>query len=239
MLLVTLLAAEVGGVVVLHRLGSRAPFAIPYRHVGEWLGNTAPADALAAVLRLVALVGCAWLLLTTTAYLAACVSRVPAAVRAAQWATLPAVRRVVEAGLAVSIAAGSVLAPSVARAATPPAAASPSPATAGTGVRDGHHGTLESLPAEPTSTTAPTTAPPPVAPTMAGPLTVVVEPGDNLWEVAARHLAVVSGRTRSGVSDAEIAPYWVLVCDANTSSLRSGDVNLIFPGETVTLPPVP
>jgi hypothetical protein len=52
--------------------------------------------------------------------------------------------------------------------------------------------------------------------------------GDNLWSIAAAHI----GARRA----ADVAPYWRQVVDANRSTLRSGDPNLIFPGELVALP---
>jgi len=67
---------------------------------------------------------------------------------------------------------------------------------------------------------------------------VVVAPGDSLWELAAEHLARATGRPRAVVADVEIAPYWARVCDGNRDSLRSGDPNLVFPGERVTMPPL-
>jgi resuscitation-promoting factor RpfA len=246
MLLLTLVAAEVSAVVALARLGSRAPFALDHRHLDAWLRTTAPADGLAAVLRVVALAGCGWLLLSTASYAAARACRIPAAIRAVRWCTPAAVRRVVDAALAVSVVAGTVLTPAVARA-TPSTPA----VTAGTGVRDGHGGALESLPAEPapttaapTATTPPTTSAPPTSapsttptPPTPLPLTVVVAPGDSLWELAAGRVALATARARADVGDAEIARYWLSVCDANTPTLRSGDPDLIFPGEVVTLPP--
>jgi hypothetical protein len=66
----------------------------------------------------------------------------------------------------------------------------------------------------------------------------VVAAGDNLWLLAARHLATVSGRSVDDVADGEVAPYWVRVCDTNRARLASGDPNLVFPGERVVLPPV-
>lgn len=59
--------------------------------------------------------------------------------------------------------------------------------------------------------------------------TVIVERGDHLWKISARHLG-------SDVSNDEIAPYWREVVDVNTPNLRSGDPDLIFPGEIVTMP---
>ena len=38
-------------------------------------------------------------------------------------------------------------------------------------------------------------------------------------------------------NDEEIARYWRTVCDANRDTLRSGNVDLVYPGEIVTLPP--
>jgi nucleoid-associated protein YgaU len=64
----------------------------------------------------------------------------------------------------------------------------------------------------------------------------VVVPGDNLWRIAATRLAAALGREPS---DAEIAPYWQRVIAANRTTLRSGDPDLVFPGELVALPPPP
>ena len=67
---------------------------------------------------------------------------------------------------------------------------------------------------------------------------LVVAPGDNLWELAARRIATATGRERADVTDAEIAPAWIALCDRNRATLRSGDPNLVFPGEVVVFPPV-
>ena len=58
---------------------------------------------------------------------------------------------------------------------------------------------------------------------------VVVEPGDHLWKISARQLQGLE-------SDAAIAPYWRNVIAQNLPDLRSGDPNLIYPGEVVTMP---
>jgi nucleoid-associated protein YgaU len=58
---------------------------------------------------------------------------------------------------------------------------------------------------------------------------VVVEKGDHLWKISARHLG-------PGATGGEIAPYWREVIMVNTPHLRSGDPDLIFPGEVVRLP---
>lgn len=59
---------------------------------------------------------------------------------------------------------------------------------------------------------------------------VIVERGDHLWKISARHL----GDERS----AEVAPYWRQVVVLNTPRLRSGNPDLIYPGEEIELPPV-
>jgi nucleoid-associated protein YgaU len=66
------------------------------------------------------------------------------------------------------------------------------------------------------------------------PTSVVVEPGDHLWKISEEHLADVLGRP---AEDAEVDPYWRSVIETNRERLLSGDPDLIFPGETVALPP--
>ncbi len=60
----------------------------------------------------------------------------------------------------------------------------------------------------------------------------VVVRGDNLWTIAAAELA------RRGLphDNASTAAYWRRVIDLNRHRLRSGNPNLIFPGEVVALP---
>jgi resuscitation-promoting factor RpfA len=230
------LAAELAVVWSLTTVGARPELALPRHHLGSWLQTRPPADVLVALLRGIALVGAWWLLAGTVLYAVAAASRIPGALRAVRWATLPSVRRVVDAAFAASLVAGVVFAPTVATAAT---ATDPPPTT--TVVRDGRGGELASLPAsEPTTTTAaaPVT---PTAATASVPIVatdVVVAPGDSLWELAAEHLARATGRPRAVVADVEIAPYWARLCDRNRDSLRSGDPNLVFPGERVTMPPL-
>jgi nucleoid-associated protein YgaU len=65
-----------------------------------------------------------------------------------------------------------------------------------------------------------------------------VVPGDNLWDIAAAHLAQATRRPAHALTDGEIASYWVRLMAANQDLLRSGNPNLIFPGERVICPPV-
>lgn len=62
---------------------------------------------------------------------------------------------------------------------------------------------------------------------------VVVEPGDHLWKISEAHL---SEQLHREAEDPEIWPYWREVIAANVAGLRSGDPDLIFPGEVIALP---
>jgi nucleoid-associated protein YgaU len=59
--------------------------------------------------------------------------------------------------------------------------------------------------------------------------TAVVVPGDHLWKISEHHLD-------SADPALEVAPYWRQVIEVNTPRLRSGDPDLIFPGEVIELP---
>jgi hypothetical protein len=65
----------------------------------------------------------------------------------------------------------------------------------------------------------------------------VVAPGDHLWSIAARTLAAAWGGTPD-VQD--IGSYWWQVVSTNRASLPDpGDIDLLFAGDVVALPPVP
>ena len=230
--LVGTVVVEVSAVLALVAAGRSPMLSVPFGDLGPWLRDGDPATVVVALTRWAALLGAGWLLGSTVLYFAASVVRAPAAVRAVAWSTLPAVRRTIDAACAVSVATSVVLAPAVAagaRADDPPSVSV---------VRDGRG--LAQLP--PDNTAAPpatavvgasvTTTPREVVDT------VVVAPGDNLWLLAARRLAHATGRDPASVPDAEVAPYWVRVCDVNRDRLASGDPNLVFPGEQVALPPI-
>jgi hypothetical protein len=247
-----LLATEMLAVLVLVRLGRAEPFAIPLRF-DAWAHAT-PEDALAATARWVALATCVWLLVVTVAY--ACVAGRAPSRSGRRW--IPAaIRRVVDGAVAASVAVAVVAMPPAANAGTrdqPPAVTLVREGRAG----DGQAGDLRSLPtdqssapASTTTTTTTTVTSSPVFPTPSAPRapaavvapaplasrTVAVEPGDNLWELAAREVARVQGVARGSVRDVDVARYWVAVCDVNRDRLRSRDVNLVYPGELVELPP--
>jgi nucleoid-associated protein YgaU len=72
---------------------------------------------------------------------------------------------------------------------------------------------------------APTAPPVPATPLPAPSATHRIEPGEHLWSIAAGHAA-------------DVAPYWRRLVELNRPHLRSGDPDLLYPGETIELPPV-
>jgi hypothetical protein len=179
----------------------------------------------------------AWLVVTTLACVAS--RAVPAlrALRLFDALTAPGVRRIVDGALACTLAAGTPMllaAPSAARTSTATAAppvvyvapngeviVSPSTTSTSTAM------STSTTTATTTSTTAPSPRPTAAQPA-APPATHVVVPGENLWTIAAARL----GTRRA----AAIAPYWRRVVERNRPTLRSGDPNLIYPGEVIALP---
>jgi hypothetical protein len=98
------LVAEVLGVAALHRLAADPWLQVPWDNLGGWMQTAPPEDVVGATLRLVGLAVGYWLLAGTALYLLARLSRIPGAVRTVQWMTLPAVRRVVDQAVALSLA---------------------------------------------------------------------------------------------------------------------------------------
>jgi hypothetical protein len=46
------------------------------------------------------------------------------------------------------------------------------------------------------------------------------------------------GKSPADLALADIAPYWLRVVEINLPRLRSGNPNLVYPGEVVELPPL-
>ena len=62
---------------------------------------------------------------------------------------------------------------------------------------------------------------------------VAVVRGDHLWKISERHL---DQALRRKARNSEIAPFWRDVIETNLPNLRSGDPDLIYPGELIELP---
>src|SRR6266508_2277264 len=253
--LLTLLAAEALAVATLHGLGRVDGLGGPGTDPAGWLASASPEAVVAGGLRLTALALAWWLLATTLLYALAHITRLPAAMRAVRWAVLPGARGLVERALGVSllttVALGAAgLGTGAASADEPPPATVPSVVVeqdrrpqrdepvAAPEVRGGR--ALETVPdpAPPTAPPAPDPspvpaepAPPPAAspPTPPAPIGApyVVAPGDSLWTIAANRTA-----------GDEVDAYWTRLVDANRDTLRSGNPNLIYPGEVLELPPL-
>lgn len=61
-----------------------------------------------------------------------------------------------------------------------------------------------------------------------------VEAGDSFWSIATEVVAELLGRPPG---DAEVAPYWAELVEANRDRLATGDPDLIYPGQDLHLPP--
>jgi hypothetical protein len=106
--LLGLLGLELAAVAGLHWLGRLEGLRIGWDEPVDWLLSSPVQDVLGALLRTVGLVMAYWLLASTLLYLLASLTRLPAAVRAVGWATLPMVRRVADHAVAVTLATSMV-----------------------------------------------------------------------------------------------------------------------------------
>lgn len=251
-----LVAFQVGTISALHRLGEFDFLAIRWADFTQWISLNPPEDTLAAILRVVAL-GCAyWLLISTLAYFAASLTRVPRLIAAVEWATLPAVRRLADRAAAMTLTAAALVGPAA------PALADHAPPSIVFDIEDGVP-TPRAADDHETSIEPPGVNGPGYTPTPAGrsdqqdsrqevdtatdlpsaepsegpsegSIHEVVR-GDNLWCIAQTHIERTVG---ADVPTADVAAYWRVVIDANRGELISGDPDLIYPGEMVFLPSI-
>jgi hypothetical protein len=106
--LLGLLGLELAAVLGLHWLGRFAGLRIRWDAPVPWLLSSPVQEILGALARTVGLVMAYWLLASTVLYLLASLTRLPSAVRAVRWATLPLARRVADHALAVTLATSMV-----------------------------------------------------------------------------------------------------------------------------------
>ena len=255
--LALLVAGEAIAVVALHRLGGVDGFAIPRNDLARWLQQTPSEEVLLAGVRLAALAAAWWLLGSTLLYVAARMARLHGTAAALGWATLPAVRRWADRAAALSIVAATAAGVGRPAAADPPPTTSPTtapvvidadhrdpvsvPPRPPSSVRTGQAVDPPPVPSVPPDETAPLVppvvpiAPPPPAPTAGA--THTVARGEHLWSIAARQVATATGKPPAHLAPADIALHWLRVVEVNRPRLRSGNPNLVFPGEVVELPP--
>jgi hypothetical protein len=207
--------------------------------VGDALAGQGSVAASFAVFRLVALALGWYLLAATVAAAGARALRLATLVTLLDVVTVTGVRRLVNAAFSLSLVAVSV------------------PVLEGAGnAQPAAVETLRRLPDEPSQPPAapspgsPPSPPPPLviapppqppAPAATAPAapsaTWTVRPGDHFWAVAEQVLAQVWGRPPS---DAEVHAYWRALVEVNRPRLRdSGNPDLLFPGQTLAVPPPP
>lgn len=209
-----------------------------------WYEQVGAERAAVAALRLLAMVGVAWLLLGATLQLVASVSLRHEMQRVANALSPAVLRRVAHGVASLSVTAGLGV-PSA-----PTTLLDDPPGTAVMQVlEEDAEPTTANAPTTTTTTTAPTTtttlppAPPATAPAAipvpaprraAVDEEVVVEAGDSFWRLAVDVIA----EARGGVpGDREVVEYWQRLIAANRSRLvDAANPDLLFPGQTLLLP---
>lgn len=234
-----LLLTATAAAVALYSLGSLPYLQVPWNDLQGWIHRAPLEEVIPALVRLPAMLAAVWLAASSLLYLLARLGHVASATTVMRCTTPPAVRRLADRMVAGSLLLSTLAAPisAAARSASPPAAPA-AEVVAG-----------DYLPALPASEKAPVvgrpletlvTPPPADVASLTAPrasrLEVVIAPGDNLWQLAERRLGETS---HPAPSSAEIAAYWRRVVEENRRRIRSGDPDLIYPGEVVVLPPPP
>ncbi len=248
---------EIGAIALLHRLGQIEWMSVPWSSLQSWSEIAPIEDVVAAGLRATALAIAYWIAGSTVVYGAARISRAPRLVRVTTRVTLPPIRRALDRAIAVGVTAATLAAPIAPAAATevpspqepvvyqmsdqgvPTPINAPAvdataifpPGVGGAGYTPRPAGglTLEEgadavVPAGASNAAGDGTA--------STPYDVVA--GDNLWTISAVHLRAIYANRE--VDTGEIAKYWRRVIEANAAGLRSGNPNLIYPGERILLP---
>lgn len=198
-----------------------------------WMAASDLEVAVAAVARLGGLAMVGWVGLSTAIYLAA--RTMGAGSRTLRWLSIGPLRRAVDAVLAGSLVLSTMAPAAAAIDPVPTTTVSDSPAEGAVSVDPAYvpipAGTDREDEAPPAEEPPPEDQP---APSTDQP-TVVAGPGDHLWKLAEDRVRQILDRP---VTDNEVAPYWVRVVEANRDRLRSGDPDLIFPGEDIVMPQV-
>jgi len=248
------MAALIATIVLLGRLGTgtlSTPPVLDRSELRRWLDERDAVTVAFAFVRLIGLVLAWYLLAVTVVGLLARVTRVPALVRLSDLATVPAVRRFLGtvAGVGLSASAASLVAANLLPDDAPRVVESGPLVDTRVVIErlpDGSETILRRLPDSGDDGTATlrvddggragggSTDGSTEGSTAAR---WTVRAGDHLWGIAEDTLAANWGRAPT---DAEVAPYWDQVVDANRGALIDpGNPDLIQPGQTFVLPAPP
>jgi hypothetical protein len=220
-----------------------------------WFAENDATTLAFAFVRVLAL-GAAWYcVLVTAAGTAARLSRAATLVALVDRVTLPPLRRLLSvtltAGLATGLAGAAVAAtpttvtpgpavtvtmhrlpPASAPGAVPPTTTTTTTPSAPTTTTTTVAESAPAPPATPDLAPSPASAPSSTPSSASGRWTV--RPGDCFWSIAADVLSRAWGRP---AADAEIAPYWRRLVEANRAALvDASNPDLVFPGQVFTLP---
>lgn len=227
-----LLLAATAATHYLHGLRSAAWARIDTGDLLVWVASTPAEDVVAALLRLVAAAVCWWVGASLVLGFVARALRWRPAVTAVDRLSLPAIRRLADRLVGGSLVVATLTAPATALAAPP---VPPTVQAEGALVPPGLLPPVDvGSPRPPTPRSAELPQRPPDLPP--GERTVLVQRGDHLWSIATAEVARREGRDPSGLQATDIAPYWLEVVAANRHRLRSGDPDVLLPGERIVLP---
>ena len=201
-----------------------------------------------------------WVAFTAALSVYAYATRIPAAIRTAEWLTIPPVRRLARRFASFLLAAGAMsMTPAAGAIETPPvpivvtveqpdespvsavetqekasnSAATPIPLRAGQGALDPAAETGSPETPSGAATPMPLRASQRFSGQMRHTVPYIVRPGDDMWSVTAGYLIHQENTPPSVARTTEV---WREVVALNQNRIRSGDPDLIFPGETLLLP---
>ncbi len=250
-MIATLAVVAVPAVTIrlLHGLADRRWFQIDYTDLGGWLARTNLPDALTAIARLAALGLAYYVLISTVLYVIAVASGSRSLLRLTRPLAIPIVKSLADRVIAGSIAIGTLATPLLGS--TPPPDLRPDIAVSAdiaadylppSRLVDAVESERLGNPPAPdvvSFTGRPTTSSPVEAEEVTenlpvgGVAEVTVRMGDHLWGLSESRLLQAIGRMPL---DHEVAPYWREVVETNRDRIRSGNPDLIQPGEVVILP---
>jgi nucleoid-associated protein YgaU len=191
----------------------------------QWLLDHGPLLASFALLRGVALVAAVYAAFLGVIGMVAVLAQSAVLAELAVRLTVPSLRPLVAPIAACTLTLGSALPAGAAAAGESP----PRPP-----VMQVSHDAPSGSRGAPVMQLVPGAVAPPVPPTTVASYTVTA--GDSFWSIA---VATLQQATEHAPTDAQVVPYWRALIEANRDRLVvPGDPDLIYPGQTFTVPPV-